>query len=202
MNVFELADYNDIDDIRRLRLAGFDFNSVKSWNGESVLHRACWNKRIEIIQILLKHEVNVNAIDDKGNTPLHTACTVGCNEIVEMLLKNGADVNSVNKQGVTPLHCASSYYCDTVRILLDHGANINSIDNEGNTPLHCACYHIDDSVVWVLLGYNPDPTITNNKGETPIDISYKNTSKTNNKYVKELIEQFIQETTVTKGVYE
>ena len=65
---------------------------------------------IEIAQLILKHGVDINAVNNKGQTALHLAICNNPNSIdtVEFLLAAGADLNVKDKElEQTPLHyCA------------------------------------------------------------------------------------------------
>jgi ankyrin repeat protein len=44
--------------------------------------------------------------------------------------------------------------------LLDNGANVNNQDKNGWTPLHLLAYFGDVEITKIILGYNPDLTLT------------------------------------------
>ena len=48
---------------------------------------------VELVQLLLKHEANINARGGEHHTALQAACIYGNFETVQLLLNNGADVN-------------------------------------------------------------------------------------------------------------
>jgi uncharacterized protein len=61
---------------------------------------------IEAIQVALDHGLDINAVDDKGETAMHGAAYKNLPHAVEYLQAHGAKVevwNSKNKQGWTPL---------------------------------------------------------------------------------------------------
>ena len=63
-------------------------------NGDTLLHRACWDKQIGIIGTILAHDPDVNARGSHGRTPLHYAVFEGGTisvPIVGVLLNTGAD---------------------------------------------------------------------------------------------------------------
>jgi hypothetical protein len=73
-------------------------------------------------RMLIAQGVDVNAVDEDGNTALHWAarqCNVG---LINLLLKNGADINRVNREGLTPRKFASRHgQVDPAIWLADHG---------------------------------------------------------------------------------
>ncbi|KAJ8664496.1 hypothetical protein QAD02_006158 [Eretmocerus hayati] len=101
----------------------------------------------KLVKILLKHSVNVNLIDDEGNSLLHYLSfekfwpdKSEMDRLAQKLIKAGAKVDKKNKFGLTPLHCAViGGYKKIVDVLLKYGANVNSITNENFfTPIHFA----------------------------------------------------------------
>ena len=88
-------------------------------------------------------DININVVDNYGNTLLHTAVIRGTPQIVELLLKNGAHVNTQEDMlEYTPLHFAavlrSTFPKENIEFLLQHGADIEAKDIFGQTPLYCA----------------------------------------------------------------
>ncbi|XP_077868723.1 uncharacterized protein LOC144359431 [Saccoglossus kowalevskii] len=70
-------------------------------SGRTPLFHAVENSQEHIIELLLKHNGDVNAQSYSGNTPLHVASGRGLLSIVRLLLRNGADMSMRN------------YHCDT-----------------------------------------------------------------------------------------
>jgi ankyrin repeat protein len=63
-------------------------------DGDTLLHRACWQKQIGILGTILAYEPDVNARGCNGRTPLHYAVQEGGTisvSIVGALLTLGAD---------------------------------------------------------------------------------------------------------------
>jgi ankyrin repeat protein len=84
------------------------------------------------------------------------------------------DASAPDDNGGTPLHfAAQASAADVARVLLDAGARIDARDSEGNTPLFRAVFasrgHGD--VIELLRARGADPTIRNNHGVSPIDLS-------------------------------
>ena len=128
--------------IDHLLREGADVND-KYENGTTLLHYAVSNKQIDVVKTLLKFEVEVTQVTDKGNTALHTACFKGCKEIVNILLKNidrkklNEFVNAkTNTSGTTSLHLAAKNgYLDIIKSVLKFGANYEIQNKEKQTPI-------------------------------------------------------------------
>lgn len=115
--------------------------------------------------------VNANICDADGFTALHIACKYGSAQTVQFLLDVGAKINARTfKQLLTPLHITCIQNQPNVaRILLDRSScKVNLQDRSGNTALHYACMAGNRSMVELLLRYEPDLEVRNDKGKTPL----------------------------------
>ncbi len=102
-----LAEARSMDIIVLLVDAGANVNDVG--NGETALHRHYYRSP-EIMRFLVSKSVNVNAVDNFGNTVLH--------EVVDGLYPRQGDRTMAR-----------------VNILIDAGARINATDKDGMTVL-------------------------------------------------------------------
>ena len=82
------------------------------------------NSYLNIIHILLKEGVDINAVDENGETALMIAVRAGADvEIVRLLIENKADLNVENERGETALFLASKKGHDEIaQLLRDNGA--------------------------------------------------------------------------------
>jgi len=119
--------------------------NTKGKNGKRLLMIASKAGLLELVKTLLANGVNVNAIDNTGETALLYAvmpCGVGmCNDkigVVKVLLAAGANVNVVSQGGQFPLfYAAYTGNTEVVRLLLAAGADVN-IKFDGETVLQRA----------------------------------------------------------------
>ena len=66
----------------------------------SALHYASLNGHADVVQFLLDtKEVDVNEVDDEGDTPLICASQKGDLSTTKILLQSGANVNHKSKHG-------------------------------------------------------------------------------------------------------
>src|SRR5690606_36718614 len=86
---------------------GFDLNSLQSKSPKSsALHLAVKLKKRDLVIRLMEHNVDIDTVDEEGNTPLWVAVMWYRNDdpfYISYLLENGADKNIENKHGVSPL---------------------------------------------------------------------------------------------------
>jgi uncharacterized protein len=75
--------------------------------------------------------LDVNPVDDDGNTAVHHAASRGDNEMIEYLVSKGADVTKVNRAGLTTADMANGPvqrtqpYPETIKLLESLGAKNN-----------------------------------------------------------------------------
>ncbi|KFQ23680.1 Ankyrin repeat domain-containing protein 32, partial [Merops nubicus] len=108
--------------------------------GETALHRACRNNKVErLIQLLSSPRTDINTKDYAGWTPLHEACNHGSTVCVREILQRCPEVDLLSEvDGVTPLHDAlSNGHTEIGKLLLQHGgpALLQQRDSSGKLPL-------------------------------------------------------------------
>ncbi|KAJ0109537.1 hypothetical protein J7T55_014099 [Diaporthe amygdali] len=153
--------------------------------------------RSDIIELLLDHHAQIDAVGLERRTPLTVACSNstllpqqdtgkdlkgtgsgrGDVNAVDVLLKHGANV-IISTNGLLPLHraCWTSLggrqsRVSIVRKLLDKGSPVNARGIGGGTPLHVACFCPDVQVVEELLRQGADPMLRDDKGCSPLQIA-------------------------------
>ncbi|XP_030767252.1 E3 ubiquitin-protein ligase Ufd4 isoform X3 [Sitophilus oryzae] len=96
-----------------------------------------------LIEAIENGGVEVNFMDDVGQTLLNWASAFGTQEMVEYLCDKGADVNKGQRS--SSLHYAACFGRPTIaKVLLRHGANPDLRDEDGKTPLDKARERADE----------------------------------------------------------
>ncbi|XP_068114378.1 ankyrin repeat domain-containing protein 22 isoform X2 [Hyperolius riggenbachi] len=72
-----------------------------------------------LIGILLQSGVDVNAVDDSGDTALHYACKMKSQAIVQMLLQANADPSIKNKEGESSFDIAQRLRFNNILHLME-----------------------------------------------------------------------------------
>lgn len=125
----------------------------------------------EVMHLVQTHKIDINAVNEIGNTPLIFALQQGKTQIADWLLDNGANVrySSKNMIGVSPLHLAVTVgTLDQVKKCLEGGADPNlQMRSDGDTALHRAVEHLPQAIP-LLLQYAANPNIENRRGETAL----------------------------------
>ena len=108
----------------------------------------------DIVELLLDHGANVNALDPTGKAILHKVFSQPqCNlvNLVKLLLKHGADVNARDTDLMSPLHLAEyDGELEVAQMLVKHKADVNFQDSNGNTPL---------DILFERPGYNEEDVL-------------------------------------------
>ncbi|XP_014221888.1 ankyrin-1-like [Trichogramma pretiosum] len=124
----------------------------------------------------------LDARDAMGETPLHFALRDSNEQLIQWLLRRGANRNLANAKGETPLHVVCQRPFEAVgwarwimAIRSDDDdrhprVRIDARDNSNNAPLHIAASHGYVYLVDFLLDNGANPTLANDKGDTPLHL--------------------------------
>ncbi|XP_045461461.1 putative ankyrin repeat protein RF_0381 [Harmonia axyridis] len=101
----------------------------------------------EILKMILKKMLNVNAKNKDGLTPLLVLCKSGDLSLIHycLLLRAGADVMATDSSGCTPLHFVvrekdkTERKLEVMKLLLANGAQVNARNYAGSTPFLELC---------------------------------------------------------------
>lgn len=154
------------------RIADYRINK----RGDGILHMAASCGKCSAIKALLDSYsgLNVNHVNDQGETPLLCACRAGQTETVRLLLERGADVSIATPSKESPLHWLVSFddadIEDVAGTLIARGADVRlrttkniaysrfpsgiDVDHQApGTPLSWAVHHDRPAIVRFLLSH-------------------------------------------------
>lgn len=160
-----------------------DINEPNNKHSISPFHYACGHEAIEVVEYLLElkktthPELDINHVDDRGQTPFFVACFSGNSDMANLLLLNPDIDVDTKAMDMSPID---------VSIYMNNNANVLKIllANEridirpnllGNTPFHLACRHGRTYMLEPLLADTRiDPYVKNTEGKTAFDLADEN----------------------------
>lgn len=128
---------------RLLQVPGIDVNLIGNqpdFDGPttSALHHAAQLGNPQIMRMLLAvPNIQLNILNNEGQTPLHTAAIEQKDSMVDQLIRSGAQVNIQDAQGMTPLMYAAGQDAPLSVYYLVHapGIDLTLTDTQGHTAL-------------------------------------------------------------------
>ncbi len=169
--LIDAAKNEDIKNVRELLANGADVDA-KDKNGETALHWAACDGRVDVAKILIEKGADVDAKSNFNETSLHKAAFYGHVEVVKFLIENGVNVDATNNYWWTVLHEAAFYgHVEVTKVLIEKGADVDAKDKNNETAVEIAIqrgYHQIAELIKnskKIYSNNVDP-----KKETKIDI--------------------------------
>ncbi len=143
--------------VNKIIKAGIDVN-IKGQEGTIALIEAAQFNNLDIVRLLIKQGVDVNAIDNiVGWTALMPTARNGHTDIINLLVKAGADINAIDKEGTTALvQAAIGGHLDIIRVLIKAGADVNLRKNSADTALMGAARNNHTEVINLLIESGAD----------------------------------------------
>ncbi|KAK8446860.1 hypothetical protein SEVIR_9G553600v4 [Setaria viridis] len=135
------------------------------------LHTLAASGDFYLLDSLLKHNVDINALDKDGLPAIHKAILSKKAAIINYLLRNSANPFIQDKDGATLMHYAVQAACSqTIKTLLLYNVDINRPDDYGWTPLHLAVQTQRTDIVKLLLIKGADRNLKTQDGLTPLEL--------------------------------
>lgn len=162
---FNSIEQGNVDEVRSFIASTPEAGSIRH-DGATALHVAAMSNHLEIVDLLLEHDADLNAIDDEfGATPAGWANERGRSEMVEYLYARGT---------VIDLNRAAAFgLIDRIRELVaDEGTDVNCLDGYGR-PIHEASVWGHPEIVELLLEHRADPNLKNSEGRTALAVALR-----------------------------
>jgi len=131
----------------------------------------------DAVKLFLAEGIDINAMNERGQTALIRAAEYQRTEVVTLLLGKRADVNIVGGRYARTalMEAAGAGNCVIIKQLAEKGAEINAKDHESTTPLHFACMYGHVEAVRLLIDSGAMPDIeAAGLGRTPMTIAETN----------------------------
>jgi len=187
LGLINSARIGDIGAVKKYLANGANINA-RNELGETSLHAAAFNKRINIIQLLLDNGAEINSEDNNGYTPMDMAR----GEVSVLLGKHGGKENyrtdpiteaaqpesPTTKAPDISIHkAATDGNIETVKQHIASGADLNAKNKYAWTPLHLAAINGQREVVELLIAKAADLNARDNSGYTPLHVAVINGQK-------------------------
>ncbi|CAG2204842.1 unnamed protein product [Mytilus edulis] len=147
-----------------------------------LLCKAISQGSVKLWNSVLQYNVNINDLDNLGNSPLHLAAkNMIKKEAAALLLAQDCDINlCYNEDGKSPLLWAIKHdNDDIVNLALHNHADPNVLDKytSNQSPLHIAATYNTLRTAELLLANDCDINLYNNDRQTPLIIATSNGSQ-------------------------
>lgn len=152
--------------------SGFvDLHAADEINGQNCLHKAAVSGRKVVIDLALKHGVDITKPDAYGRNALHYACINNHRELIKPILESGADINAFDKDNFSPLlYSIINKFSGCVRDLIDLGAKVDVDSEKDYIPLNLACQYGAYDSVKILLDRWPHLVMPDAEGLYPVHV--------------------------------
>jgi ankyrin repeat protein/type II secretory pathway predicted ATPase ExeA len=138
--------------------------AIKLPRGDNLVN-AAGNGQLQNVLQLLEDGVEINSVNDTGETALMRAAWSGHTNILTLLLNHTPRVNQQSPEGWTALfYAAVKGHKVVVAKLLAQGAKPDVTDLDGRTPLMAATWNGHTEIASLLLDANADPNRKNRDG--------------------------------------
>ncbi|CAN0443145.1 unnamed protein product [Discosporangium mesarthrocarpum] len=131
--LIEAVKANDIKGAEEMLVRKHDVD-VRDENRRTALFFAAIQGNEDFVELLLRFNPKIGAIDKFGSSPLYYAAAANHVGVIEMLAEKNANLNQQNRQGLTPLMVAASEgHLGAVQILIELKADSAITDFTGRT---------------------------------------------------------------------
>ncbi|XP_036443286.1 ankyrin repeat domain-containing protein 24 [Colossoma macropomum] len=145
--------------------------------GKSAFHLCASRGRVDCLEVILSHGVDINIMDGTGFNALHLSAKNGHPECLKRLLQERMLVDSTDSFGRTSLHHAAVSGClSCTEILWDFKANLDIQDGDGVTPLILGAQMSRAELCSFLLDRGANPNIQDNQGRSALMLACESDS--------------------------
>ncbi|KAL5457262.1 hypothetical protein EMCRGX_G034509 [Ephydatia muelleri] len=138
------------------------------------LHIAAREGKLDVVSILLRVGVQVDARNEVNKTPIHLAAENGHAAVVARLIEHDPDTaKDEDEDSNTPLHCACSHgHLSVAKVLLEANARLDARNASLWTPVDCASAGGWAAIVELLADAQADVCTTDKPNKvTPLHLA-------------------------------
>ncbi len=141
-------------------------------HAQNIQRTVCQGNMDRLDSLLIEEEVTV--LDNRGRSLLHWAVACKQKEVFDFLVKEGLNINAQDFSDETPMHIAVRFGNKTFYdLLVELQMNEDWKMEFGPSLLEIAVLEKDTIFVHTLLENDIDLNATNERGSTPLEISYR-----------------------------
>lgn len=134
----------------------------------SLIFELAHYNQIDAVKRLVSGEIDLEMLDQDGQTMLHIAVGNGSAEMTKILLDAGADVDGLNASQRSPLFTAAiSNQLEIVKQLLAAKADVNG-NSKHNSPLNAAAWYGYSEIAGLLIQHKANLKQTDGDGNTAL----------------------------------
>ncbi|KAL4658966.1 ankyrin repeat domain-containing protein 24 [Arapaima gigas] len=145
--------------------------------GKSAFHVCVSQGRLDCLEVILAHNVDIMSMDGSGFNALHLAAKNGHPECLKRLLQERMPVDTTDNYGRTTLHHAAVSGClSCVEILWDFKACLDSQDGDGWTPLMLGAQMSRVELCAFLLDHGANADLQDSQGRSALMLACESDS--------------------------
>ncbi|RDW75694.1 hypothetical protein BP5796_06515 [Coleophoma crateriformis] len=142
--------------------------------GKTALHQATDYWHNDVVQTLLEHGANVNAISDTQDTALHVAMYSKNVSLVELFLEHGADIDAHGTLiGTVLAKAVSSKAYSWAGEFVDRGASVNARGADLTHVLITVINAAESGMIQGLLKAGADPNVRDTSQEPALTLAVR-----------------------------
>ncbi|ROL40778.1 Ankyrin repeat domain-containing protein 24 [Anabarilius grahami] len=175
--LLQAVEQNDPEKVAALLVKKGLSPSKLDTEGKSAFHLCASRGRLDCLEVILSHGVEINVTDGTGFNALHLAAKNGQPDCLKRLLQERMPVDSTDSFGRTSLHHAAVSGClSCTEILWDFKANLDAQDGDGSTPLILGAQMSRVELCAFLLERGANPNIQDNQGRSALMLACESDS--------------------------
>ncbi|XP_056112334.1 ankyrin repeat domain-containing protein 24 isoform X2 [Rhinichthys klamathensis goyatoka] len=175
--LLQAVEQNDPEKVSMLLVKKGLCPSKLDTEGKSAFHLCASRGRLDCLEVILSHGVDINVTDGTGFNALHLAAKNGQSDCLKRLLQERMPVDSTDSFGRTSLHHAAVSGClSCTEILWDFKANLDAQDGDGSTPLILGAQMSRVELCAFLLERGANPNIQDNQGRSALMLACESDS--------------------------
>ncbi|XP_052446278.1 ankyrin repeat domain-containing protein 24 isoform X1 [Carassius gibelio] len=145
--------------------------------GKSAFHLCASRGRLDCLEVILSHGVDISVTDGCGFNALHLAAKNGQSDCLKRLLQERMPVDATDSFRRTSLHHAAVSGClSCTEILWDFKAKLDVQDGDGSTPLILGAQMSRVELCAFLLERGANPNIQDSQGRSALMLACESDS--------------------------